>query len=162
MKDLLSIASRFDIQGTIGNIKPLGSGLINDTYKVTTVEETAPDYVLQRINHTIFQNVDMLQANIKAVTEHIRKKLEEKGETDIDRKVLNFIPNTDDGKTYWYDGYSYQMPRPSRLSTRNIHIMQDRHSAISRRCSPTSRRHSGRQSRISIIWNSGSDSCAKP
>ena len=43
MKDLLSIASRFDIQGTIGNIKPLGSGLINDTYKVTTVEETAPD-----------------------------------------------------------------------------------------------------------------------
>ena len=107
MKDLLSIASRFDIQGTIGNIKSLGSGLINDTYKVTTVEETAPDYVLQRINHTIFQNVDMLQANIKAVTEHIRKKLEEKGETDIDRKVLNFIPNTDDGKTYWYDGENY-------------------------------------------------------
>ncbi len=107
MKDLLSIASRFDIQGTIGNIKPLGSGLINDTYKVTTVEETAPDYVLQRINHTIFRNVDMLQANIKAVTEHIRKKLEEKGETDIDRKVLNFIPNTDDGKTYWYDGENY-------------------------------------------------------
>ena len=80
MKDLLSIVSHFQMQGTVREIKPLGSGLINDTYKVTTVEADAPDYVLQRINHAIFQNVEMLQSNIEAVTGHIRKKLEEKGE----------------------------------------------------------------------------------
>ena len=34
----------------------------------------------------------MLQANINAVTTHIRKKLEEKGEKDIERKVLHFFP----------------------------------------------------------------------
>ncbi len=106
MKDLLSIVSHFKLEGTVQEIKPLGSGLINDTYKVSTVEGDAPDYVLQRINHAIFQNVEMLQANIDAVTRHIRKKLESNGETDIDRKVLHFLP-TGEGKTYWFDGDSY-------------------------------------------------------
>lgn len=107
MKDLLSIVSHFQLEGTIREIKPLGSGLINDTYKVTTVSEDTPDYVLQRINHAIFQNVEMLQANIEAVTGHIRKKLEAKGETDIDRKVLHFLPTVADGKTFWHDGENY-------------------------------------------------------
>ena len=106
MKDLLSIVSKFKVQGTVEEIKPLGAGLINDTYKVNTKEADAPDYVLQRINHAIFQNVEMLQSNIAAVTSHIRKKLTEAGETDIDRKVLSFL-ETGEGKTYWFDGDSY-------------------------------------------------------
>ena len=72
MKDLSSIVAKFKVQGTIEEIKPLGAGLINDTYKVNTKEADAPDYVLQRINHAIFQNVEMLQSNISAVTNHIR------------------------------------------------------------------------------------------
>ena len=84
----------------------MGTGLINDTYKVNTKEADAPDYVLQRINHAIFQNVEMLQSNIEAVTRHIRKKLEENREADVERKVLHFIP-TAEGKTYWYDGENY-------------------------------------------------------
>ncbi len=106
MKDLLSIVSHFQLKGAVKEIKPLGAGLINDTYKVTTLETDAPDYVLQRINHAIFQNVEMLQTNISAVTAHIRKKLEEKGESDIERKVLDFLP-ADNGKTYWHDGENY-------------------------------------------------------
>ena len=107
MNDLLStIVSHFDLQGTVSDIVPLGSGLINDTYKVNTAEAEAPDYVLQRINHTIFQNVEMLQANIEAVCRHIREKLEEKGEKDIDRKVLHFLPSST-GKTYWKEGDNY-------------------------------------------------------
>lgn len=106
MKDLKEIVSHFKTQGTISEIKALGAGLINDTYKVTTTEADAPDYVLQRINHAIFQNVEMLQNNIAAVTGHIRKKLTEQGEADIDRKVLTFIP-AESGKTYWFDGESY-------------------------------------------------------
>ena len=43
MKDLLSIVSHFQMQGTVREIKPLGSGLINDTYKVTTAEAGAQD-----------------------------------------------------------------------------------------------------------------------
>lgn len=106
MKDLLAIASQFQLTGTIKEIKPLGSGLINDTYKITTVSETAPDYVLQCINHMIFPNVEMLQNNIEAVTNHIRKKLEAQGESDIERKVLHFLP-TAEGKTFYFDGEKY-------------------------------------------------------
>lgn len=106
MNDLKSICSHFNIKGKVNSINPLGTGLINDTYKVTTVEDDAPDYVLQRINHAIFKNVDMLQANIEAVTKHIRQKLVEQGTDDIDRKVLSFV-ETDNGKTYWFDGESY-------------------------------------------------------
>ncbi|MEG1564486.1 MAG: phosphotransferase [Bacteroides sp.] len=106
MKNLHDIVSHFRIEGSINEIKPLGTGLINDTYKVTTAEAAAPDYVLQRINHAIFQNVEMLQDNIEAVTRHIRKKLTEQGASDIDRKVLHFLP-ADGGKTYWFDGESY-------------------------------------------------------
>ena len=102
MKDLSGIVAKFKVQGTVEEIKPLGTGLINDTYKVNTKEVDAPDYVLQRINHAIFQNVEMLQANISAVTGHIRKKLTEAGEADIDRKVLNFL-ETEEGKTYWFE-----------------------------------------------------------
>ena len=47
-----------------------------------------------------------MQANINAVTTHIRRKLEEKGEGDIERKVLHFLP-ADNGKTYWFDGGNY-------------------------------------------------------
>ena len=77
-----------------------------------------------------FQNVEMLQANIDAVTTHIRKKLEEKGEKDIERKVLRFLP-ADTGKTYWHDGENYwrvmafiPMPGHTKRSTPNIRIMQ--------------------------------------
>ncbi len=93
MKDLSSIVAKFKSTRHMEEIKPLGAGLINDTYKVNTKEADAPDYVLQRINHAIFQNVEMLQSNIAAVTSHIRKKLTEAGESDIDRKVVSLPRN---------------------------------------------------------------------
>ena len=103
MDQFKSIISHFAISGTVSEIKPLGNGLINDTYKVTTVEADAPDYVLQRINDSIFTDVDLLQHNIEEVTHHIREQLVKEGADDIDRKVLTFI-KTDEGKTYIKDG----------------------------------------------------------
>ena len=97
--ELKDIVSKFDLKGEVLEISPLGNGLINDTYKVHT-SEGAPDYVLQRINNSIFTDIDLLQHNIEAVTGHIRKKLEAAGEADIDRKVLKFIPAKETGKTY--------------------------------------------------------------
>ena len=96
--DLKDIVAKFAIRGNVSEIKPLGEGLINDTYKVKTAEADQPDYVLQRVNDAVFPDVDMVMRNIDAVTTHIRRKLEEKSETDIDRKVLTFIPLKDDSK----------------------------------------------------------------
>lgn len=99
---LRDIVSHFKVQGEINSITALGNGLINDTYQVKTVDAATPDYVLQRINNAIFKDVELLQNNIKAVTSHIRKKLESQGIKDVDRRVLTFI-ETDNGKTYWKD-----------------------------------------------------------
>lgn len=99
--DFNQIMPQFKIDGIVTSIKPLGNGLINDTYKVIT-EGDKPNYVLQRINDAIFTQVDLLQNNIDIVTRHIRRKLEERGESDIDRKVLHFVETTD-GKNYFRD-----------------------------------------------------------
>ena len=107
MTDFNKIVARFATLGTVESVKALGNGLINDTYVVRTSEADAPDYVLQRINHHIFTDVDVLQGNIEAVTAHIRRKLQEAGTDDIDRKVLRFIPVKEGGKTYYHDGESY-------------------------------------------------------
>lgn len=100
-KDYLKqIASAFEVDSDITDICPLGEGLINDTFKVST---THGHYALQRINNAIFQDVELLQHNIEAVTAHIRKKLTARGETDIDRKVLTFIRSKENEKTYHID-----------------------------------------------------------
>lgn len=99
--NLDNILSQFLIEGKVESVKPLGNGLINDTFRVVT-EGDAPDYVLQRINNNIFTDVDLLQHNIEAVTGHIRRKLEAAGADDIDRKVLRFVA-TQQGKTYYLD-----------------------------------------------------------
>ncbi|MBP5690082.1 MAG: aminoglycoside phosphotransferase family protein [Bacteroidales bacterium] len=104
-QDLREIALKFDIKGNILDIKPLGNGLINDTLKIKT--DGPDDYVLQRVNNAIFKDVELLQHNIDCATEHIRRKLIAAGETDIDRKVLRFVPEKATGKTYWTDGETF-------------------------------------------------------
>lgn len=104
-EQLLDILAHFDLSEKVASAEPFGNGHINDTLKVTN-EKGEIKYVLQRINHLIFTNVDMLQNNIHTVTSHIRRQLEAAGETDIDRKVLTFLP-TKDNKLYYFDGDSY-------------------------------------------------------
>lgn len=106
MKDLLSIIDAFAIKGTAAEVTPLGEGLINDTYLVRTAGDD-PDYVLQKINHNIFKDVEGMQHNIELVTSHIHDKLSALGVDELDRKILNFIRTKDSGKTYFFDGKGY-------------------------------------------------------
>jgi len=86
MEKYLNIASRFEIEGTVEEIKPLGPGFINDTFIVKTAE--GPKYILQRKNHVVFPDVPGMMNNIVMVTEHIRKKVEAAG-GDPMREVLS-------------------------------------------------------------------------
>lgn len=97
MENLLEIVAKFDISGKVTDVKPMGEGLINDTYKVFVDGSDKPRYVLQRINNAIFQDVDMLMDNINKVTDHIRKK---------GRNTLQFL-KTDVGKSYNFDSERY-------------------------------------------------------
>ena len=104
-EQLIAILKQFAIDEDMVSAVPFGNGHINDTLKVTNSKGEIK-YILQRINHHIFTNVDMLQNNIFTVTSHIREKLVARGEQDVDRKVLTFIP-AKDGKLYHFDGDSY-------------------------------------------------------
>lgn len=103
------ILSAFPISEKVVEVTPIGNGHINDTLGVKVLTSEGQEeirYVLQRINHAIFTDVETLQNNIFAVTEHIRKKLEEQGVTDLDRKVLTFI-RTNSGDKYLHHDGSY-------------------------------------------------------
>ena len=97
MEKLIDIVSKFEITGKVTDVKPMGEGLINDTYKVFAEGGDKPKYVLQRINNAIFQDVDMLMDNINKVTKHIRKK---------GKNSLQFL-KTNSGKSYYFDGEKY-------------------------------------------------------
>lgn len=59
-EQLLNILDQFQLDEKVVSAEPFGNGHINDTLKVTN-EKGEIKYVLQRINHLIFTNVDMLQ-----------------------------------------------------------------------------------------------------
>ncbi len=89
----------------IQNIEEFKSGLINSSYKITTKDAAHPNYLLQKINHNVFKDVESLQYNIKMVTDHIRQKLHIKGIPDIDRHVLTpiSIGKGENSKLYYWD-----------------------------------------------------------
>lgn len=90
---LFEIASRFDLEGCVVEIHPLGEGFINDTFIVRT-EGSMPNYILQRKNRNVFPDVPAMMQNIHAVTEHIKAKV-----TDPMRETLTVVP-TKEGKLY--------------------------------------------------------------
>lgn len=98
-KKLIEIVFQFVDRNNQTEVKPLGAGHINDSFKVSSGDN---EYVLQKVNHAIFKDVPQLQNNIERVTTHIREKLEEQDVSEIDRKVLSFIP-THDGLLYYED-----------------------------------------------------------
>jgi Ser/Thr protein kinase RdoA (MazF antagonist) len=102
MNELQIVTGNFVFRGTILSVYPYGSGHINDTYKVETVEPECKNYILQRINHKIFKNVPGLIDNIDRVTRHIRMKLENTPGSDPDRQGLTLIP-TQEGKVFYQD-----------------------------------------------------------
>lgn len=106
MNELFTIAGHFIDPKTIADIAPLGNGLINDTYKIMVKSEAKPKYVLQRINNAVFTDVEMLQNNIEAVTNHIRQKYENQGVKNLGRRVLHFL-KADTGKTYVVEDGQY-------------------------------------------------------
>jgi len=97
MDKLFSIASEFDLKGSLRDIKPLGDGFINDTFKVYVEGSDEPAYILQRKNHIVFPDVPEMMENIRKVTEHIKKKV-----ADPVRGTLTVIP-AKDGKLYHLD-----------------------------------------------------------
>ncbi|MBB4034519.1 Ser/Thr protein kinase RdoA (MazF antagonist) [Dysgonomonas hofstadii] len=95
-----NIEQKFAFEGIVKEIRPLGEGLINDTFFVET-EGNSPNYILQRKNKNIFKNVPAMMENIHKVTSHLKEKVVEAGGDPL-REALTVTP-TVDGKLYFED-----------------------------------------------------------
>ncbi|MFU8847143.1 MAG: phosphotransferase enzyme family protein [Opitutales bacterium] len=80
-----TLAMQFEVPGQLVALESIGSGNVNDTFRVvlrTTFSEE--QYILQRINQTVFENPALVMANMKAVTNHAHKRILAEAE-DADR-----------------------------------------------------------------------------
>lgn len=101
--DVRAIAREFQIGGEFVEAAPHGSGHINDTYCVVFNEAgMRRRWILQRINHKVFQNPACLMENVQRVTSHLAGKLA--GEPDFVRRALTLIPARD-GRPYVLDAH---------------------------------------------------------
>ena len=75
----------------VGNyaFRPMTSGLINDTFLVSN--DVRPMFVLQRINHEVFENVTGLMGNVTNALRYL---------TDTDYTQIDLVP-TGEGKAYY-------------------------------------------------------------
>jgi len=87
-----TIFHSFKVNAEILEWAQYGNGHINDTILIKTIPESSPNYILQRKNHMIFKNVPGMLDNIVKATDHIRKKLQVQGYSDVDRRVMTYYP----------------------------------------------------------------------
>ncbi len=82
MNTLLAIAHQFNKAAI--EISPLGNGLINDTFLVST---ESSHFVLQRINRKIFPEPDQIMENLIILNRH----LEQKSSTEVKLKIPDIL-----------------------------------------------------------------------
>ena len=97
------IAESFNIAGEFKTSTPYGSGHINDTKLVTTIDSDGIEhrYALQRINTNVFRDPVSLMNNFASVTEYLNALIVKNG-GDAERETLNVV-KAKDGKNYFID-----------------------------------------------------------
>ncbi len=96
MNTLFPVARQF--AETVIQITPLGNGLINDTYLVTT--DLSP-FVLQRINRKIFPKPDQIMANLLMLNQHLEHKSSAAVKLKIPAILKTATSYQDEQGDYW-------------------------------------------------------------
>lgn len=99
--DFKKIINEFNIEGSIFSCEKYGEGHINETFlAVIDNNGLQTKYIIQRINKSLFKDIDKLMNNIVLVTDFNRGKIIERG-GDADRESLTVV-HTVDGKPFYY------------------------------------------------------------
>jgi len=72
LERIIEIANKFSPENEVLEIGPLGSGHIHQTYLVTTSSTEIPNFVLQKVNTSVFSNPVNLENNHRKLTEFLR------------------------------------------------------------------------------------------
>lgn len=89
---------RFPVGKPVISLALNHSGHINDTYTLLTKEG---HFVLQRLNRTVFKDVDAVMGNMSLVTSYLGKVILQRG-GNPERETLHLLP-TSDGQLYYVD-----------------------------------------------------------
>ena len=101
--EALVVSAEFAFGGKVLSATPYGSGHINDTFLVLIEAAPSPRrFILQRINHQVFKQPDLLMENVARVCAHAHAKLGAAGASDAHRRALRLIP-THQGKAWHVD-----------------------------------------------------------
>ena len=102
--DAGSVAENFNLAGRLIGCESFGSGHINDTYCLACEKDSRQmNYILQRINHQVFKNPPAMMENIRRVTNHIRRKLQEQQNKLFSRQLV--LIDTKDGADFYRDDH---------------------------------------------------------
>ncbi len=99
MDNIVDVVKAFAIEADFVSCSECTAGHINSTFFVDCADGSR--YVLQRINTSVFRDVELLMNNIVSVTSHIHNKLIAEGKDPL-RGTLHFC-KTQDGKYYHID-----------------------------------------------------------
>ncbi|HYE36368.1 aminoglycoside phosphotransferase family protein [Methylocaldum sp.] len=83
------------------SVKPLGDGLINDTFLVTEELPDGERFVLQRINSRVFPEPRLIMENLRILLSHVRER--QAGTADVRDLKLPEIRPTRAGLDFWAD-----------------------------------------------------------
>jgi hypothetical protein len=74
MNKLTSVLSRFQLEGPVQKCVPILSGHIHQSYHIITGSASKHQYILQKINHHVFENVPGLMENLFRIIRHLQTK----------------------------------------------------------------------------------------
>ncbi len=99
------MAKKFDVAGRLVTVESTGSGNVNDTYTAifrTTFSEER--FILQRINKRVFPRPDFIMENLRVITGHVHKQLEDEADRADRIWQLPRIIRAKGGLDYAVDG----------------------------------------------------------
>ncbi|MDZ7995928.1 MAG: phosphotransferase enzyme family protein [Nostoc sp. EfeVER01] len=100
-ENLVAIANQFAQLGKVTGIKAFGSGNINDTFLATLDSSKEQHFVLQRINTQVFRQPQLIMQNMRTLTEHVQKRLQD---TPLNRRwEVPRVLLTKNAQDHWKD-----------------------------------------------------------
>jgi Ser/Thr protein kinase RdoA (MazF antagonist) len=99
MDDKAIILQAFGIDSPILSYRPLGHGLIHATWQITTADN---NYVLQRLNTSVFTNPQAVADNIRSISDHLAAK-------NIPQPFLQPIATKHNGDLLPHEGQVYRL-----------------------------------------------------
>ncbi|MEH2289954.1 phosphotransferase enzyme family protein [Nostoc sp.] len=100
-RNLVAIANQFAQLKKVTSVKAFGSGNINDTFLATLDDSKEQHFVLQRINTQVFRQPQLIMQNMRTLTEHVQKRLQD---TPLNRRwEVPRVLLTKNAQDHWRD-----------------------------------------------------------